>query len=274
MRTGLTAFGFTTLDCILDTLRRISDVISALGEKSWETFSIIFFADLLATELISGSLDDEDFDFFSDGAAAGEEVSCVNVNPSDTVTTFVSFFVLAGNEVGNFALPENLDEPATAETGVKSFATRLLGLELIFDLVENEAGNDATLEEAAPVTTFGLKSFLELFSFSVAKIEVTFVSVGSADLNWLSRDGRVRVGELYEFVDATIVGTPSSDVGTEDFAGNGVTAANVIGSLSFFENEESELLKLGTFQSAERYFVSLRNDLENGLSRPVRSFVF
>ena len=60
------------------------------------------------------------------------------------------------------------------------------------------------------------------------------------------------MGTLYGFFEAKLVGTSSSEAGTDDFAGSGVTAANVIGSFSFYENAESESLKLGTFQSLER----------------------
>lgn len=156
----------------------------------------------------------------------------------------------------------------TEETfGVKFFR------ELVFVLVENEEDNFgifASPDNLATDEIFGAKSFAELLSFSsVENTEVSLVSVGNADLNWLSR-----AGALYDCFDANFVGTLSSAAGTDDFAGNGVTAANVIGSSSFLENEASDWLKLGTFQSLERYAVSLRIDFENGLSRPVRSFVF
>ena len=128
----------------------------------------------------------------------------------------------------------------------------MLPLGLNAELRETEEANFTAREESVTDGSSGLKSLFEVSSFSSANTDVNFVSVGNADLNWLSRAGVARPGDSYASCEANAVGGLSSDVGTDDFAGSGVTGANVIGSLSFFDKEGRDSLKLGTFQSAER----------------------
>ena len=167
---------------------------SATGEKSWETFCVISVADLLSAKRAFGSTENVEADFVSMGATALVETCCVNVNPSAELLTAELTFGLVVNEEGNlgsFAWPDNL---ATEDaSGEKSFA------ELVLVSVSNEEGIFGNCVLSAMLATeddSSLKSFEELSSFSLANTDVNFVSVGSADLNWLSRAGEARAGAL------------------------------------------------------------------------------